>query len=234
MGLALKPEPLFLGLLAVTLLAGALYSLPPVRFKTRGWWGVMVGGAAQRTLPLLVLAALYGLDGPTHAALVALLAIDSLALGARFMLIHQQQDAEADRATGIVTIGTHSTAGTMRRYVQAAFAIEILSLAGAVVLISRLAPASLIGWLLYGAIFIAMLPHWLLQPEHDRWFNYILTPLWDFYSVCWPIVLAAALAWQAPAFLPLLLLEFIWKSDLIRVWSYRVPRRYMLQHLLAR
>ncbi|MBA2446741.1 MAG: hypothetical protein H0V51_01810 [Chloroflexi bacterium] len=76
-----------------------LYSLPPVRFKERGWLGLLVSAAAQRSLPALIIAATFD-DLGWEAALFACLL---LLIGLRWILVHQILDSPADLEAGVRT-----------------------------------------------------------------------------------------------------------------------------------
>ncbi len=79
---------------AVSVLFGVEYSLPPLRFKERGIWGVVIGAFTQRPALFLVWAASLGVwDG-----LTAVLTIWLFVVGLGGMLGHQVLDRGRDRA----------------------------------------------------------------------------------------------------------------------------------------
>lgn len=89
-------------LIVLTYFFGLAYSIPGIRFKERGLWGLIECSFAQRCMPLLMIFSLIKLD--TH--LVMMLAgwvILSFIDGLRYIIIHQVNDLENDIATGVNT-----------------------------------------------------------------------------------------------------------------------------------
>ncbi len=84
---------------AGSILLGVEYSLPPLRFKERGIWGVVVGAAAQRPVLFLVWAAALG----ARDRLVFILTIWLFLVGLTGMLGHQVLDRGRDRAGRVRT-----------------------------------------------------------------------------------------------------------------------------------
>ena len=82
-----------------TILLGVEYSLPPLRFKERGIWGIIVGAFAQRPGLFLVWAAALGVWDSLTAVLTAWLFF----IGMTGMLGHQVLDRGRDRAGGVRT-----------------------------------------------------------------------------------------------------------------------------------
>lgn len=86
----------------VTVLIGAGYSLPPLRIKERGVWGLIAGAVAQRPALFLIFAAMHGTWDWLGAILTAWLLFGGL-LG---MLGHQILDYPRDLAAGVRTFVT--------------------------------------------------------------------------------------------------------------------------------
>jgi 4-hydroxybenzoate polyprenyltransferase len=86
-------------LAAGAVLLGIAYSVPPVRFKERGIWGVLVGAAVQRPILFLVWSLTLGARGP----LVVILALWLFLVGTTGILGHQLLDHERDRTSGVRT-----------------------------------------------------------------------------------------------------------------------------------
>jgi 4-hydroxybenzoate polyprenyltransferase len=82
-----------------SILLGVEYSLPPLRFKERGIWGILVGAAAQRPALFLVWVATHGV----WDRLDAVLTIWLLLVGLIGMLGHQVLDRRRDRAARVGT-----------------------------------------------------------------------------------------------------------------------------------
>jgi UbiA prenyltransferase family len=88
-----------------TWLAFALYSIPPLRLKTRGLVGVLCDAAGEQMFPALtaVFVASRGIERAVSDAWVATIAIWALAFGLRGILWHQWKDVNNDRAAGVGT-----------------------------------------------------------------------------------------------------------------------------------
>lgn len=89
-------------MIITTYLLGLAYSIPGIRFKERGLWGLIECSFAQRCMPLLMIFALIKLEGPL-ATLLAGWSILSFIDGLRYIIIHQVNDLENDVATGVHT-----------------------------------------------------------------------------------------------------------------------------------
>ena len=118
LGLAGMAIPLFLignrvlalGLTAVAYFFAAFYSMPPVRFKERGVWGLVVSAVAQRSLPALIIFAAFDHFGLDSWLLFVLLAL----IGVRWILVHQLIDLQNDREAGVSTFAAHAGRATDR------------------------------------------------------------------------------------------------------------------------
>jgi|SRR5947209_997468 len=100
-------DPLALGLYAGTWLAFSLYSIPPVRLKSRGVLGAVADGAGAHLFPqLLVVVVVFHRRGvPLDAAWIGTVAAWAIAHGLRGALWHQLGDAAADERAGVRTFG---------------------------------------------------------------------------------------------------------------------------------
>src|SRR5207253_9500628 len=77
------------------------YSVPPLRFKERAAAGLVAGAAAQWSVPVLAASAVE-LGSLTRAATWSP-AVLGLAIGIRWMAIHQLQDTVFDHRAGVRT-----------------------------------------------------------------------------------------------------------------------------------
>jgi 4-hydroxybenzoate polyprenyltransferase len=106
---AQQPWPRVVALL--TVLLGIEYSLPPLRLKERGGWGVLAGAVAQKPALFLVLVLMLDAWNGLGAVLLAWLLFGSL-VG---LLGHQVLDARNDTAVGVHTFaarrGAHRALG---------------------------------------------------------------------------------------------------------------------------
>lgn len=92
-----KPLPLLIT--AATILIGVEYSLPPIRFKERGIWGIIIGSATQRPAIFLIFIAIIWKWNWLSAVLMIWLFLGGV-LG---MLGHQIKDYQNDLKSRIQT-----------------------------------------------------------------------------------------------------------------------------------
>jgi MoaA/NifB/PqqE/SkfB family radical SAM enzyme/4-hydroxybenzoate polyprenyltransferase len=188
-----------------------VYSLPPLRLKERGWWGLISASAAQRSLPALIAAAVFD-----HINWdVGIFAILYLLIGLRWILIHQIEDFNNDLKTGVQTYVTQQKDNIHLKSLQKCiFGMEVLCL---VILLTYL------GWILpvflivYGAYVTYII--WLHRVYRKVNFNislfsYVYVPLADFYLIIWPLSLALYLSTRDTGFFLIVGLEILWK------WTY--------------
>ena len=100
-GLALPRDPVVLSAYGCAWIAFALYSIPPVRLKVRGGWGLIADAAGSSLFPALLAARLAGAEDVAWLILVGLWAF---AFGVRGIAWHQLGDEGADRRAGVATI----------------------------------------------------------------------------------------------------------------------------------
>jgi 4-hydroxybenzoate polyprenyltransferase len=180
--------------LAGLLLAGA-YSLPPFRLKERGAMGLAAGAVSQWVLPVLAISAVQrgGWSRPAAWCLAFL----GLAIGIRWMAIHQLQDIVADRRAGVRTYA--SRGGQMWPVLLGAFVAEVVLLAATLVLMwpqSLPAAAALAFWIGQQTL---LRPRG--EPMRQRLQGYDHAPLAEYYFLLLPVTLALARGLSSPAFL---------------------------------
>jgi 4-hydroxybenzoate polyprenyltransferase len=109
----------------------ALYSIPPVRLKARGAWGLLMDSFGSHVLPTLWGVMLIS-EG-THLALpvsfMIPLVLWAFALGLRGILFHQIRDYENDHQIGVQTFVVRTGPNLPRRLVVwILFPIELVTL----------------------------------------------------------------------------------------------------------
>ncbi len=90
------------GFYAANWLAFTLYSVPPIRLKSRGLAGVIADASGGTLLPSLWSALLA--DSAAPPAFLAAVAVWAAAFGLRSILYHQAGDVEHDREAGVGTL----------------------------------------------------------------------------------------------------------------------------------
>jgi hypothetical protein len=100
-----RGDPLLLAAYGAAWCAFSAYSLPPLRLKTRGLFGVMADASGAHLFPALVAALLAFRAGGAAPDLLwlALVALWAGAFGVRGILWHQLSDEEADRIGNVRT-----------------------------------------------------------------------------------------------------------------------------------
>lgn len=177
------------------LLLACAYSLPPFRLKERGVMGLVAGATSQWVLPVLAISAgqLRGWGRPA-ALCIALL---GLAIGLRWMAVHQLQDAAADRRAGVHTFA--SRGGSVWPVLLGAFVAESVLLTVTLLLTW---PQSLPA---VGALAFWVGQQALLRPRGEsmrqKLQGYDHAPLAEYYFLLLPMTLALARAPSSAAFL---------------------------------
>jgi GT2 family glycosyltransferase/4-hydroxybenzoate polyprenyltransferase len=174
-------------LVAASLALAAAYSCPPLRLKERGRSGLVAAASAQWGLPVLAVASVEPAGWAQPAAWsVCLLA---MALGTRWIAIHQLRDAASDRRAAVRTWA--SGGRDLSRVLWAALACELLLLALTLALTwPRALPAAvaLAVWTVS-----AMLARSHLGSLAERLVRYEEAPLAGYYFLLLPLALAVSL-----------------------------------------
>jgi 4-hydroxybenzoate polyprenyltransferase len=114
-----------ISLLVAGLVLAAAYSIGPVRLKGRGAWGLIAAAAAQWSVPILAVSAAQPAGWQRPAAWS--LSVLGLAIGLRWMAVHQLHDAAADRRTGVRTYA--ASGSDIWPVIIATFGLELGALA---------------------------------------------------------------------------------------------------------
>jgi 4-hydroxybenzoate polyprenyltransferase len=209
-------QPRVLELVLVSYAVGTLYSLPPVRFKERGWLGLLVSAAAQRSLPALIIAATFD-DLGWEAALFACLL---LLIGLRWILVHQVLDVRADRATGVRTYVTQRGREQVLWQLHWLMFPAEVALLGAVLvtMVSRLPALGLL--LVPYPLWVALQVYVRHGPRSAFSLEgYERQPLADFYEIYWPLSLSLLFVISQPWLWPFPLVFILWRASLMNPGS---------------
>ena len=206
----IRDYPLAVWLAGVAYFFAIFYSMPPIRFKERGAWGVVVSATAQRSLPMLFVFAVFDhftLDTWLFFLLFCL-------IGIRWILVHQLIDLKNDLETGTRTFAVELGHKRTKHFLYGlTFPLELIFL------------ATLWGWFIIRNPSLWMLPlgyliivaiNWVLWKGIDTPYSfasYGRMPLSDFYYAYWPLALATVLALQRPVFWPILGFNVLWQGS---------------------
>lgn len=201
-------DPCSIGLAVFTYFMAASYSLRPLRFKERGFFGPLVASAAQRTLPALLFFEAFD-----HWEIdTFLFSVLFIFIGLRWMIGHQLWDLENDLQTSVSTYTT--SVGRERAWhllTNLIFPAEV-----AVLVLLVLYYFNVMPWLTVLLIFNST---WLaLTTWRRKHIDLPLTlfasdwiPLADFYFILWPLSLALQMVFHQPAFWIVFALNILWQ-----------------------
>lgn len=181
--------------------AFAAYSLPPLRLKGRGSWGVLADAAGAHLFPALmaVFAVSIAATGPMPATLwIATIAVWAMAWGVRGIIGHQIADETYDRASGsasMVVAWGRDKARRVASYI--AFPVECAAMVALLWQIGYVEPWVAVGIAL--ALIIGRIIYFQMRPVvADNVPRYFIVGQ-DFYTVLLPLSLLVATARQSPA-----------------------------------
>lgn len=126
--------------LAIDFLLPTLYSIPPIRLKERGVFGVLADASAAHLFPVLLVSAVM-LIGPEPLPLPRLILIVTTAawytlVGLRGIIDHQLVDREADIKSGVVTLATARGMIRILKWIRRVlYVFEMISFAALVVIL---------------------------------------------------------------------------------------------------
>jgi 1,4-dihydroxy-2-naphthoate octaprenyltransferase len=173
-------------------LAFALYSIPPVRLKKRGFAGVLCDAAGEQMFPALaaVFVACLGARRAPGGAWLAGVAVWALAFGLRGIVWHQLRDVENDRAAGIGTFASRRPRGAA---LIGAFVVFPLELGAFAFLMSQIGSPWPAAFLVLYAVYA------VLHARRRQLAPVIVAPkprsfivLQDFYTDLFPVALLVA------------------------------------------
>ena len=188
-------------LVGAGLVLAAAYSVPPIRLKERGRLGILAAAAAQWMVPILAASAAKpeGWSEPGSWALALL----GLAIGTRWILVHQLEDTDSDRQAGVRTYV--AARDDVERVLNVVFAAEVVLLASAIALTwprSSDAVAALAVWV-FTVPLITSRASWNVRLR-----SYRGAPLSGYYFVLMPVAMAVTLRPASAASLGLAALLF--------------------------
>lgn len=205
-----RGEPLLLLCYGAAWLAFTLYSVPPVRLKSRGLVGVVADACGAHLFPTLVAVAL-AFATARHAVDLAWFgaaAAWSLGYGLRGNLWHQLLDRDADLAAGVRTFaGRHPPRVAARLGTWFAFPLEAAALA---ILIWKMAsPLPLVALAVHLCLCYRRVRLWQMRPVIADPKPGFFIFLHEYYDVLLPVSLLVASALVHPGDLLVLSLHLL-------------------------
>ena len=182
-------QPVILLLFYLAIAIAAFYSLPPVRLKERGIFGLAAAAVAQRTLPVVIVFHALGYWSWTAVVLCLL----NTLTGMRYIIVHQIKDESADLLAQVQTVATTRGIAFLRRLLrQFIFPLELATLLIALLLMAMELPS--VG--MAAVIYIFWTAMQLLVLDWKKVMRFSIesyTILADFYNLYWPLLLSALL-----------------------------------------
>ncbi|QIZ73477.1 phytanoyl-CoA dioxygenase family protein [Oxynema aestuarii] len=205
-----------LALLAANYLLPTLYSVPPLRLKERGIWGILSDAAGAHLVPTLFVAAtvLSQTPDPPRNALIftAVAAAHAFFVGLRGILLHQLWDRANDLNSGITTFVSQRPPETVQRWInRLVFPVEIALLGSIAILLSGSAPLLLVFFIVYLLVIfgqvkfdqVSLNPSPLSPPVKQNIIPH------DLYEVWLPLALAILLSSRNPYYLSFVVMTLI-------------------------
>lgn len=159
-GLPFTGRPWFVPLWALWVISALGYSLPPLRLKERGGWGLGVSALAQWTLPVFLAFAAMGRFRGWEMFVFALAATAS---GSALEAAHQRHDRDRDRGTSTATLGARMGDAALDRLYAAMVLLDKAALGLVVFVIVICLPGrgaavidALLGWPLPAVYFVLL------------------------------------------------------------------------------
>jgi len=198
------------------------YSFPPLRFKEKPFFDVVVGSLIQRSLPVLLLFSVLDYNKLAGYLFSAVLFI----LGLRAMLMHQMEDFSSDRDSGITTLTTTRGVEFSQKLIKILYLPEALLLLFFSITVDTVNIKSL---LLVYVIFWTSI--YLFFPRVRRSINIFSLnefPLSDFYYVWLPLYIAILVLLRTGDYTMVLLVLLLQKKHIIiflkkMVTVYKIP-----------
>lgn len=216
--LVVKRKGLYLAVTAIVYLLGIGYSVPGIRFKERGGWGLLECSFAQRCMPLTILPVLEDISGSNLVFWWEWFLLSFLD-GLRYILIHQIIDSENDRKSGIHTFVTDHVY-RFRQVIQMSCMLEIALCAGILLPMWKEYPVLVTAAVIIEAVFeYAIWKVLNVYAGKDWMVSFDAVPLEGFLNFIVPVLFALILAERSV--LGLILVTFYlavgWKAIKIKL-----------------
>lgn len=210
---------LLLVMLEIVLLI--VYSVRPLRFKERGFFGIVIDAAYGHVLPFLIAVTVFFNDTFRFQSLLTAsglaVAVVLMIKGVRNIIVHQLHDVGNDEQAQIKTfVATFGVVRARNLVIRTLVPLELLALAIASILLFSLYPEFVALYLCYlGAIYFGEGGRWLLtqralapsterswhpETELDRLVFYRWFPN-SYYESWFPIAQSLVLAANRPEFI---------------------------------
>jgi len=184
----------------------SLYSIPPIRLKSRGVLGVFADAFGAHVFPtLFVLSGMFEFMGREHDVYVFLiLGVWSFSYGLRGILWHQFLDLHNDRIAGVKTFASNSKTNQIKLLERIIICAELVFFGLLVLSFDQLILLVFLGCFIIYTMVIARVTSitqvLILVPEKGSWTFFMSS----FYQTVVPLTLIILLSIQKPVFLILI------------------------------
>jgi len=181
-----------------------VYSVPPIRLKARGILGLFgdaSGAHVGASLYVIAVLADGRTPGRSPAVFIGVVLVWQLCLGLIGILVHQVEDRENDRRSGIKTFATVHEFASIRVPFTLVYAGELLAFAALCIVLRCVAPLISVAALIYIALLAVKL--WSQWPHYRNVANNTTLMEWwqlshPFYEAYFPLAAAIQCAWLYP------------------------------------
>ena len=212
-------------LFVLQIVALIIYSAPPVRLKSRSFWGVTADAFYGHINPVFIALFVFNFfekaDSWCKILIASVIFVAVTLKGVRNILLHQLDDRKKDRLAGINTFVVKNGAMFSLYLINNLLLFEIIFTVGLSLVISFLFPPFFLCLLFFSIVTYLKFSGWKLAdiPQRQLKFKFLYF-LNDFYE-CWvPIFFLILLSVKQPVFLFLLVLHlFLFPSFLTKLWE---------------
>lgn len=141
-------------------IAFSCYSIPPIRLKTKGFWGLLADASGSELFPCLLMVSFlsFKMGIPVDLYWFSAVGLWAFAFGIRGIFWHQFYDLENDKAGGVKTLATEMQTKTIRSLSWLIMGVELLALFAMLFLFNHtIAVAALFLYALYVAAIYRIL-----------------------------------------------------------------------------
>jgi 4-hydroxybenzoate polyprenyltransferase len=195
-----------------------VYSAPPIRLKERGVAALLAASAAQRTVPALIVFHTLGVWDRTTVIFSAFISL----VGIRWIIVHQIQDAENDRRSGVQTLAIDQGTKALYQVLKyLLFPAEVICLTLVMISMMTNVPGILAIFGVYGLWLLIEIPIRRRRGLGTPLGSFKWAPLADFYDIVLPLALATALVSQSLWFVIVPVFTAVWlRKKIIRKITY--------------
>lgn len=225
-------KSLYIATYVVSYVLATLYSAPPIRFKSRGFSGIVVNGLIEKTLPVLAIFAFFNHFGMDTIIFL----ITSFFVQISEIITHQIYDYETDSKEGVhtfvVNIGKERTLRIFKNFISPTSTSFMLLLC--LLIIIKIPYASIIAvavFVVYAVMFL-LISMGRLNREEMVFPLYMSCPHF-LINNAFPLLLAFILSLRVPLYSILLLIAALSQYYMAKNFFNVISRKVILREELS-